>query len=605
MSSRIATRMLALMGVFALPSLVIAQPGPPSVAYTLRVDSTHVEIVELAMRIEHAPGTLRLAMKVHPEYDAKYWRYLDPPWVDGTSDDRRARVVRNDSTLWTATLPGGHGVVHYRIHVQTSANPMRRAWQPFMRQTGGLINSPDFFLYLPDFASAPVSVDVQVPPGWRIATSFERTAMPTRFTAPNAAALLDAPILLGDLREWSFVDRGTRFHVVYWPLPEAAAFDSLAFVNEIRRLTGATLDLFGHAPAHDFYFLLQDGAGDALEHRSSVTLGITSAALAHDPRASLGELAHEFFHTWNLVAIHPDAYGELSYKPPARTAGLWWGEGITLYYADALPRRAGLSDPNTSRLDHLTRLLENYYAAPWNTRVSPQRASLAFGDSPIANPDATGGYYLQGELLGYELDALLRDHTDEKRGLDDVMRALYSASASGAGFTDEGLERMADSVCGCQLVSVFANQIRGASLVDIAPVVARLGLRVMVDTVPAADSTGPLPDLRLGSDFTQATGPLRLVIRNPASVWGVSGLRTGDVLVAINGAHVATFSDLQRTLRTLRMDDSVLVDVERSGRTMQVPVRVMGYMLPRVRFVEIEKGTAEQRITRTRWLGGW
>lgn len=122
----------------------------------------------------------------------------------------------------------------------------------------------------------------------------------------------------------------------------------------------------------------------------------------------------------------------------------------------------------------------------------------------------------------------------------------------------------------------------------------------MVDTVPATDSTDPLPDLRLGIDFTQTTGPLRLVVRNPASVWSISGLRTGDALVAIDGGHVATFADLQRTLHRLRVDETVLVDVERSGRSMQVPVRVTGYMLPRVRFVEIANGTAQQRITRTR-----
>ena len=287
-------------------------------------------------------------MKVHPEYDAKYWRYLDSLTVDGTSDDRDARVARNDSTLWTATLPGGRGVVHYRIHVQSNGVPWRRSWQPFMSPTGGFVNSPDFFLYPPDFAFAPSSVDLALPRGWRIAGSLEKAETPSRYLAPNSATLLDAPFMLGDLREWSFTDRGTVFHVEYLPRPDATPFDTAALVDNIRRLTRVTLDVFGHAPTREFYFLLQDKSGDALEHRGSVALGWASAELARHPRALLPELAHEFFHTWNLVAIHPDNYGELSYSPPVRTTGLWSGEGVTIYYADALLRRANLADSGTT-----------------------------------------------------------------------------------------------------------------------------------------------------------------------------------------------------------------------------------------------------------------
>jgi predicted metalloprotease with PDZ domain len=577
----------------------------PSVAYTLRVDSSHFDVVDVTIRIEHSPGTLRLAMKVHPEYDAKYWQYLDPPWVDGTADDQNARVVRVDSTLWSATLPGGRGVVHYRIHVQSASGAARRAWQPFLQPTGGLVNSPDFFLYLPDFSHVPVSVALEIPSAWRIATALTPTTGPTRFTAPDAAAFLDAPILVGNLREWLFTDRGTRFHIVYWPLPGATPFDTVAFIEEVRRLTGTTLDLFGRAPTREFYFLLQDGAGDALEHRASVTLGIQSAALSRNPRASLTELAHEFFHTWNLVAIHPDTYGALSYRPPARTAGLWWGEGVTLYYADALPRRAGLNDPAVSRLDQLARQLTNYYAAPWSTRVSPEQASLAFSDSPIINPAATGGYYLQGELLGNELDALIRDSTHDARGLDDLMRAMFAASAGGAGFTDAELEHAADSVCDCRLGSIFDHQVRGTTLIDATPIVARLGLRILVDSVPAVDSTGhALPDLRLGADFTAASGP-RLVIRNPLSVWGTSGLKTGDVLASLNSRLIATFADLQRTLNSLRAGDTAVVDVRRDGRPTRIRVFVTGYVIPRVRVVELAHVTDEQRARRRRWLAGW
>lgn len=577
----------------------------PSVDYRVRVDTAHPEIVEVAIRIAHAPARLRLAMKVHPEYDARYWRYLSLVRAGDTGSDAHASVVRLDSTLWEATLPGGHGVVRYTVRIQKPATAARRAWQSFIGRTTALINPPDVFLYLPDFARSPITGSLDVPREWQVATSL-RVMPGRRFVAPNAATLLDSPILMGDLREWSFSERGTRFHVVYAPLPDAAPFDTTALLDGIHRLARATLDVFGRAPAADYWFLLQDGATDALEHRASLTLGLPSTSLARNAHAAIMELAHEFFHAWNLVVIHPDSYGDLSYRPPSPTGGLWWGEGVTLYYADALVRRAGLADSATARLARLRQLLTSYYAASWARRVSPERASAAFGRSPVVDPDATGGYYLQGELLGHILDAMVRDSTHDRRTLDDVMRALYSSSASGAGFTSASLERTVDSVCGCHSDGLFASQVHGSGPLDVEPVLARLGLTATVDSVAAADSAGvPLPDLRVSIDFTHAEGPLRLVIPAPTSIWGMSGLRTGDVLDSVNGQQVSSFGEMRRALQALHVGDTAVIAVDRDEQSEVFRVPLAGYLVPRVRFSDRGRVTDEERARRARWSEGW
>jgi len=604
-SSLLLAALFATVGTRPSTSRAPEAAGAPIVQCVVHVDPAQLDVVDVAIRITRAPSTVRLAMKVHPEYDARYWRYLDAPRVDGTADDLHARVTRVDTTLWSATLPGGHGVVHYRVHVQASAST-RRSWMPFMRPTGGLINPPDFFLYLPDFAGQPVGVQLDIPRDWHVATALVPTHLPNYYIAGNATTLLDSPILLGAFRLSEFTERGTRFHVAYWPLPGATPFDTAAFAARIHRLTNATLDVFGSAPAKDFWFLLQDGAGDALEHRASLTLGVPSDAIAGDPRAGLPELAHELFHAWNLVVIHPDAYNALSYQAPAHTTGLWWSEGVTLYYADALLRRAGLADPHESRLAHLQRLLTSYYAAPWNRRVSPEAASLAMGDSPARNPNATGGYYLQGELLAFELDAVLRDSTRDHSGLDAVMRALYAQSSGGSGFSEMQLERTMEIVCRCRLRNLFAHQVHTPGLIDVRPALARIGYRLVVDTMPAVDSTGTaLPDLRLGVDFSQPSPPLRIVVNEPASVWSASGLRTGDVVLAVNHAPVSNYFDLMRTLRAFKVGDALTVDARRDSLPLSVAVRMRGYRAPRVRFLEHPRTRVAQRARRSLWLNGW
>ena len=87
------------MRTILISSLLAAAAGAwsqPSIEYTLRIDPRHLDIVEVAIRIDHAPDTVRLAMKVHPEYDARYWRYLDSLHVDGVAVERGGGVTRAD-----------------------------------------------------------------------------------------------------------------------------------------------------------------------------------------------------------------------------------------------------------------------------------------------------------------------------------------------------------------------------------------------------------------------------------------------------------------------------------------------------------------------------
>jgi predicted metalloprotease with PDZ domain len=606
----LARSVLAFAFVASAGAFAPAASPHPSIAYSIRLDSLHLDVADVAITFKNAPASFHLAMKVHAEYDGKYWRHLDGFRVDGRTGAGAANIARQDTTLWRVTLPGGDGVVRYRVHIQPPPSAIRGAWRPHSRPDGALINGPDFFLYPVEFSDAPVTLDLDVPHSWRVATALaSRGGAPTNRSAPDAATLLDSPILLGALHQWSFTDRGTTFHVVYWPLPNATPFDSLAFVDAMRRLASATLDVFGRAPANEFYFLFQDGANDALEHRASVTVGVQSARLAQNPRAPFVQIAHEFFHSWNLVAIRPAGYNDLSYRAPARTSGLWMGEGVTLHYADVLLRRAGLDDTTQSRLDHVASLVERYYGSPGVMRVAPERVSLAFGDSPFTNPDAVGSYYLQGELLGDVIDGLVRDSTHERRGLDDVMRALFARSRtrSDSGFTSRSLEHLMDSVCDCRLDALFTNQIRGAGPIDVTPVLSRLGLRLQLDSVPVVDSIGrAAPDCRLGVYFGDE-GPnhaARLVLSNPATPWWIAGVRTGDELRALNGVKIATHEEMQNALRGVRVGDRVRVDVDRDTRSMSFDVPITGYVRPRVRFVDAESVSAEQRARRQAWMAG-
>jgi predicted metalloprotease with PDZ domain len=580
-----------------------------SIAYELTIQQPRVDLGDVSITFRDAPDTFHLAMRVHGEYDAQYWRYIANLRIESGST-QAARITQLDSTLWRVSLPGGSGVVRYRVMIQPPPSAGMRVWKPYARADGAMINPPDFFLYSPELAQVPVTLHLAIPRSWKVATALPLTSDHSG-RAADALTLLDSPLLLGNLHAWSFSEAGTRYHVAYWPLPNGSAFDTLAFVDGLHRLAHATVGVFGAAPTRDYWFLIEDGAGDALEHRASVTVGVNAARLARDPNDAMQEIAHEFFHAWNLVAIRPAGYNELSYRAPRRTPSLWIGEGITIYYADVLRRRAGLIDTSarSSRLEHVTRLLERYYGSPVYRSVSPVRASLALGDSPADNTDATGGYYLQGELLAGVLDALVRDSTHESKGLDDIMRAMFARglTSAGRGYSEDEFERVADSVCNCRLDEFFARQVRGGGPIDVRPELARLGLRAEIDSVPATDTLGnALPDLRLGIDFTIPASP-RVVIRDSSTSWAVAGLRTGDQLISIAGEPVHSFGDFQRAVSGLRVSEdasAIPVEIQRHGQRMRFSVPVAGYRRARVRLIDAATVTSAERARRDAWLRG-
>lgn len=576
----------------------------PVIAYVLHVDSIDRSGFDVEIRIRHAPDTFRLAMVAHPEYDDRYWRFVTNLRVEGT--DGAAIIAREDSALWRVVAPGGTSVVRYRLQLPPQQGAVRSAWVPFLAAGGGLVGGPHSFMYILGATLAPSFVRVELPAGWEVATGLEPTVDPQVFFAPSVDVLIDSPMLVGRFRSWRFAVDGVPHRVVYWPLPDAQPFDTVALVGGLERLVRQGVALFGRAPYRDFTFQLQDGAVGALEHRSSVSIGAPSAQLTQGLTDLFGEAAHEYFHTWNLMRIHPAEYGDVDYRTPPRSRGLWWAEGITMLYADLLRRRAGLPVSDSTRATHLAGLITRYLASPGNSRFSAESVSVvSYGAPPGALGDYSASTHLQGELLGSMIDFLVRDATAGRRSLDDVMRTALERFSGEHGYTGRDLERTVAEVCGCAVRELFDRSVRAAAPIDFDRYLRLLGLRSSVTRSPALGRDGqPATDLRVYGWVPPGESSVRLLISNPASLWGRAGLHTGDRVATVNGAPLPDMTAFRTLFGALRIGDTVRIEVARAGGPFHATVVVAGYDRPTVRLEEIPSATARQRALRARWLAG-
>jgi predicted metalloprotease with PDZ domain len=531
----------------------------------------------------------------HPEYDDKYWRYLDHVTADGG-------VITHDSgAVWHVMNASRDLTIHYRLVLPPWSGTQRQAWKPFLTRTGGFVDAPHGLLYIVGAERGPSDVRFILPTGWRVATPLPGDS--NRYRARNVADLMDGPFLLGRLREWDFQAAHTPHRVFYWDAPDAKAFDTTQFVAHIGEVVSQAAALFGGLPYARYTFLYVDQAYGALEHPDAVTLGAPSADLASDPDALLEETAHEYFHLWNLMRIKPAGYGGVTYEPRPLSTGLWVSEGFTMFYADLLARRAGLRLRDSTRTRHLERLLARYLENPVFAHYSAERISQSsYASDPLFLGDYQGSTHLNGEIIGAMLDILIRSRTDGRRSLDDVMRGLAKDTT---GFTTAGVQRLVESACGCDVGPFFDHYVRGAALIDVNQYLTLLGLRAQVDLADAVDTGGrAIPDVRIWAYQPLGAPRALLLLNTPESQWGRAGFHSGDSLITMGDSAMTDLSAFRRTIRRFRVGDTVQVTVRRAGGEFTARVPLTGYQHPFVRILPDSAVPERVRKLREAWEAG-
>jgi predicted metalloprotease with PDZ domain len=233
--------------------------------------------------------------------------------------------------------------------------------------------------------------------------------------------------------------------------------------------------------------------------------------------------AHEIFHSWNVKRLRPADMWPYHYSRPQPTPWLWVSEGITDYYADLSEVRGGVIDAKGFFALTAEKINETMAAAP----IALQDASLNTWVHPVDGTEYI--YYPKGSLAGFMLDIMIRDASDNKHSLDDVMRDLYqSVYKRGKGFTSADWWNAVSAAANGKSFAAFDSAyIDGREPFPWDSILPRAGLRIRQDRVP-----------RLGVATQQ--DPNGIVVRDIAagSSAARAGVRPGDYLVSIGDIGV-------------------------------------------------------------------
>ena len=373
------------------------------------------------------------------------------------SDGEKQKITRIDDNTWLIKNLEKDVSINYTIQTER-----KFVAQSYVDKEHAYIAPCNTWLYIDGKLDLPASVDIELNNTWDdIATGLHPINGTTnKFTAQNFDFLYDCPILIGNLEELeTFYIQGIPHRFIGYKIGE---FNKTEFISKLKKSVEAAVEMMGDIPYKEYTFLAIGPGMGGIEHLNNTTISFDGNRLNSDEaiNSTLAFITHEYFHHYNVKRIRPLELGPFDYNRDNRTTQLWVSEGLTVYYEYILMKKAGLID-SKQMLQYYADLITASENDPGKTFQSLSESSYrTWDEGPFGvrgGKDTSITYYEKGPVVGLLLDLAIREYSQNKYSLDDVMRYLYNNhyKTLNRGFTDAEIQQICESMAGRKLDEIF------------------------------------------------------------------------------------------------------------------------------------------------------
>jgi predicted metalloprotease with PDZ domain len=504
--------------------------------------------------------------------------------VRAQSQGKPITIKKTDKSTWQCAPCDGELTITYDVY----------AWDLSVRaahcdQTHAYFNGSSVFMMAIGQEQSPCIVDIQKPRGdcyqdWKVATALPTTTTKRyefgEYIAQDYDELIDHPVEMGAFNLLTFEACGVKHDVA---ITGQHQVDGQRLCEDLKKICETQIRFFGEPAPMNYYLFLVMAVGEGyggLEHRASTSLLCSrddlpkpnNTKMTDSYRNFLALCSHEYFHTWNVKRIKPAVFIPYDLTKETHTPLLWAFEGITSYYDELMLYRSGVIDKK-SYLEMLgetiTRVLRSLGRFKQTVTESSFDAWTKLYKADENAPNAIVSYYTKGAYVALALDLTLRNITQNKISLDEVMRRLWQRfGLTGQGVEEAQVMQVCEELSGMKLGDFFDRALYSTQDLPIAELLAQASVKMTVRPAESFNDKGGKPSTStlealvarpdLGVRITAQDDGMLLTAVLDGSAAQQAGLSAGDVIIAVNGLRI-TAANFEKQLSVYCVGEKIQV----------------------------------------------
>src|SRR5574343_521661 len=425
------------------------------------------------------------------------------------------------------------------------------------------------------------------------------------FVMPKYANLVEMPIMYSKPDYTSFmVDDMEIIISVYSPTGKYTAEQITPNMETMMKAQKRFLGPINSTKKYAILLYLSDMAGKdakgfgALEHPTSTTVVMPEMMGLEMLQEQLKDVvSHEFFHIVTPLTVHSNEIQYFDFNNPQMSEHLWMYEGVTEYFANLFQVNQGLIDEKQFFERMAGKIAQS---RQMNDKMSFTKMSKNVLNAPYK--DQYVNVYQKGALIAMCVDILIRENSNGKKGILNLMQDLATEYGTKKAFKDEELFGKITELT-YPAVGEFLNKyVAGETPIPYEQFFAKMGVTEASIEIAGnpflKDQTQPyitvdpntkeimiLPEIELNAFFTTL------------------GIKNNDKIIAINDTayNLDDIYDMIMTSMNWKDGEAITVKIKRDGKEQTLKGKIV---MPKEKQDGYQATDNAKKAVRDAWLRG-
>jgi len=473
--------------------------------------------------------------------------------------------------------------------------------------TNFILNMHGFVGYFQDKKELPYRVNITHPETLWGATSMidlDSKNNSDEFVVSRYGELVENPVMYAKPDYTTFTVDGMDITIAVFSPNGKVTAESIT--PEMKKMMIAQKTFLGKINANKKYTVLlylssmkpSDAKGfGALEHPTATTVVMPETIPAKMLQEQMKDVvSHEFFHIVTPLTIHSKEIQYFDYNTPKMSEHLWMYEGVTEYFANLFQINQGLITDE----EFYQRIADKIEQSK---RLNDTMPFTTMSANVLQEPykDQYLNVYQKGALIGMCVDIIIREKSEGKRGILDLMHKLSNEYGVNKAFDDKELFNKIVSLTYPEVGEFLKTYVAGPTPIPYDAFLAKAGVTKSVTKVPGGIFLkGQKPYITINPQ----TGEISILPNVELNEFfkGLS-LKGEDVILAINNKSYSkeNIFELITTSQEWKENDTINLKIKRAGKEETITGKVV---LPYEEKESLTASDVTKKALKDAWLKG-